>query len=120
MKKILLMGAIGLSVFSFAQGMNISWTKKSKEPVILSTGDTIKVNQVIQYKLGTNHDGSFKYVQMLNNFNEPIKPAESRFAMMKQPVMFFKEKDGVTYVFTKYFVSNLEAAILSKEIEIKK
>lgn len=42
------MGAIGLSVFSFAQGKNVSWAKKSKEPVILSTGDTIKVNQNIE------------------------------------------------------------------------
>lgn len=120
MKKILLMGAIGLSVFAFGQGMNISLAKKSKEPVVLSTGDTLKVKQTVFYKLGNNADGSFRFVQMLNNFNEPIKPADSRVSMIKQPILFFKEKDGVIYAFTKYFVSNVEAALLSKEIEILK
>ena len=104
----------------FGQGMNISMTKKSKEPVILSTGDTLKVKQTVFYKLGNNPDGSFRFVQMLNNFNEPIKPADSRVSMIKQPILFFKEKDGVIYAFTKYFVSNVEAALMSKEIEILK
>jgi hypothetical protein len=39
---------------------------------------------------------------------------------MKQPILFFKEKDGVIYAFTKYFVTNVEAALLSNEIEILK
>jgi hypothetical protein len=70
-------------------------------------------------QLGSNQDGSFKYVQLLNNFNEPIKPADSKSAMKKQKVLFFKEQDGVMYLFTKFYAINLEAAVLSKEVVIK-
>lgn len=120
MKKLISASFLFLAVYGFSQGKNISWAKKSKEPVVLNNGDTLRVNQTVLYKMGANPDGSFRYVQMLNNFNEPIKPAESRFAMTKQPILFFKEKDGVIYLFTKYFVSNVAAAILSNEVEILK
>jgi hypothetical protein len=107
-------------VLVLSQGKSISVVKKSKEPVILASGDTLKVNQTIYFKLGTNPDGSFRFVQDLNNFGEPLRQSTSRTSMMKQPILFFKSKDGVVYAFTKYFVANVEAALLSNEVEILK
>lgn len=118
MRKFILLLSLFCGVLLFAQGASISWAKKIKEPIVISTGDTIKVGQIIYYQLGANPDGSFRFVQDLNNFNEPIKQSSSRTSMIKQPIVFFKIKDGVVYAFTKYFVTNLEAAILAKEIEI--
>ncbi|AQX08034.1 hypothetical protein [Elizabethkingia ursingii] len=120
MRKVLFFFTLNVSILSFAQGRNISLSKKIKEPRVLSTGDTLKINQVVFYKLGNNPDGSFRFVQDLNGMNEPIRPSGSRASMMKQPILFFKEKDGVVYAFTKYFVTNIEAAIQTKEIEIIK
>jgi hypothetical protein len=105
--------------FALAQGKNISFAKKSIEPIVTSQNDTLKVEQEIKIGIGSNVDGSFKYVSFLNSFNEPIKLADSRAAMKKQQVLFFKEQDGTIYLFTKYFVVNIEAALVSKEIIIK-
>lgn len=80
--------------------------------------DTLKVNDKILIKEGTTPEGSFKYVQSLNNFNEPIKPASSRMAFKTQTILFFKEQDGTMYAFTKYFAVNIEPALNSKELEI--
>lgn len=107
-----------MATLVWGQGQKISWKKKSTEPIILSNNDTLRVKQKIKFLLGSNTDGSYKFVQMLNNFNEPIKPADSRIAMMKQPIIFFKSQDDVHYAFTKYFAINIEAALLTKEIEI--
>lgn len=119
MKKLLLLIAFGISFFAFSQGKSISLTKKSEAPVTLNEQE-IKVGDIIHFQLGANPDGSFRFVQDLNGFNEPLKPSGSRTSMMKQPIKFFKEKDGVVYAFTKYFVANLEAAIKLKEVEIIK
>ena len=118
MKKYILLFGLLLGEIVFGQGASISLVKKSTQPVEVSTGQTFKVNDVVFFKLGLNLDGSFRFVQDLNNFNEPIQPSKSRTSMMKQPIKFFKTKDGVVYAFTKYFVVNLEAALLSKEVEI--
>ncbi len=118
MKKIFSIFLIGFSVIAFAQGRSISLLKKITEPITISDSIKLSVDDEIKFTLGTNIDGSFKFVQMLNNFNEPIKPADSRATMMKQKIKFFKEQEGVYYAFTKYFVINIEAALLSKEIEL--
>ena len=108
------------SIFTFAQGRSISLLKKITEPITISDSIKLSIDDEIKFSLGTNIDGSFKFVQMLNNFNEPIKPADSRASMMKQKIKFFKEQEGVYYVFTKYFVINIEAALMSKEVELVK
>lgn len=118
MKKISILLFLIFTTLFIAQGRSVSLAKKNLEPVIISTGGSIKINDIIHFQLGQNIDGSFRYVQDLNNFNEPIKSSGSRTAMMKQPIKFFKEKDGVIYAFTKYFSVNLEAAIRSEEIKI--
>lgn len=38
--------------------------------------------------------------------------------MKKQEIKFFKEQDGTTYAFTKFFVVNIEAALMVKEVII--
>lgn len=119
MKKLLFVFFIGLSMVVNAQGKSISLTKKSEVPVIVDDLN-IKVGDIIYFQLGANPDGSFRFVQDLNNFNEPLKPSGSRTSMMKQPIKFFKEKDGVVYAFTKYFVANLAAGLKSGELEIIK
>ena len=118
MKKLFSLFLIGFTVFSFAQGRSISLLKKITEPITISDSIKLSIDDEIKFSLGTNIDGSFKFVQMLNNFNEPIKPADSRASMMKQKIKFFKEQEGVYYVFTKYFVINIEAALMSKEVEL--
>lgn len=119
MKKILFIFFIGLSMVVNAQGKSISLTKKSEAPVTINE-QQIKVGDIIYFQLGLNPDGGFRFVQDLNNFNEPLRPSGSRTSMMKQPIKFFKEKDGVFYAFTKYFVTNLEAGLKSGELEIIK
>lgn len=117
MKKLLFIFFIGLSMVVNAQGKSISLTKKSETPVTINE-QQIKIGDIIHFQLGANQDGGFRFVQDLNNFNEPVKPSGSRTSMMKQPIKFFKEKDGVVYAFTKYFVANLEAGLKSGELEI--
>lgn len=104
---------------TFSQGKNISFSKKSEAPYVTLNKDTLKTNQQVIIATGSNQDGSFKYVHMINNFGEPVKPADSRAAMKKQEIKFFKEQDGTTYLFTKYFVVNVEAALAVKELIIK-
>ncbi|MDV3662485.1 hypothetical protein CMU51_00220 [Elizabethkingia anophelis] len=117
MKKILSICFTLVIISCFAQGASISWKKRINTPVVIN-GDTIKVKEELKVLLGTNIDGSFRFVQFLNGMNEPIKSADSRASMKKQEVKFFKSDDGVYYAFTKYFCINLEAAILAKEIEL--
>lgn len=103
---------------SFAQSKSISFAKKIETPYVTMNKDTLNVDREVQLLVGSSSDGTFKYVQMLSMFNEPIEPANSKAAMKKQKIKFFKEQDGVTYLFTKYFVINIEAALLAKEINI--
>lgn len=107
-----------ISSLSFAQGASISKVKKSKEPIVLSTKDTLKVDSIIKLNEGSISDGTFKYVQLVNNFNEPIQSANSRAAFSKEKIKFFKEQNGLVYVFTNFFCINIEYALKNKEVEI--
>lgn len=118
MKRLFSIILIGFSFFAFAQGKSISLSKKITEPITISDSIKISVDNEIKINLGTNIDGSFKFIQLLNGFNEPIKAADSRASMMKQKIKFFKEQEGVYYAFTKYFVINIEAALLSNEVQL--
>lgn len=120
MKKLLLLLVL-VSSFAFSQGKSISFSKKIKEPYITIKGDTLKVGDNILIKEGSNEDGKFKYVQLLNGFNEPLYQADSRAAFQKQEIKFFKEQNGTYYIFTKFFCINIEAALNKNEFEkIKK
>ena len=101
-----------------AQGASISLNKKIKEPIEIMQGMVLEVDQEIRILEGTNFDGGFRFVQLLNNFNEPIQPADSRAAYKKQKIKFFKEADGVVYLFTKYFAINVVPALKNEEMEI--
>ncbi len=117
MKKLLLLATFLVAGFCNAQGRSISLAKKTKDPVTINN-NTVKVGDVLYFQLGQNPDGSFRFVQDLNNFNEPVKQSGSRTSMMKQEIKFFKESDGVVYAFTKYFVANLIAALKVGEVEV--
>lgn len=117
MKKIILLLLL-VTGFANAQGASISLAKKSKEPIVISTKDTLKVGDVIKLNEGSINDGTFKYVQLLNNFNEPIQLANSRAAFSQQKIKFFKEQNGLIYVFTNFFCINIEYALKNKETEI--
>lgn len=118
MKRILTFILIA-PLLSYGQSKSISGAKKIKEPYITMAKDTLKLDEEVTIGMGSNPDGSFKYIQLLNSFNEPVKAADSRLAMKKQGIKFFKQQDGATYMFTKYAVINIEAALMSKELIIK-
>jgi hypothetical protein len=118
MKKYLL--SISLLLFAcaaFGQGRSISREKKILTPYVREQNDTLHVGDIIQLTEGTGINGQFLYVQLVNSFNEPVKPADSRAAAQRQPILFFKEQDGVTYLFTKFFAVNIEAAFNKGEIK---
>ena len=119
MKYIYTLALLFICSDSFSQNKSISLAKKITDPYVTQTNDTVRIDDQVVLQLGSNQDGSFKYVQLLNGFNEPIKPADSRQAMKKQKVSFFKEQDGTTYLFTKFYVINIEAALMTKEIKLK-
>lgn len=123
MKKFFLSLALFSCSFvgAFSQGRSISLEKKITEPYITYDGDTLCVNKTSLQLLDCSGDNNqYKYVQLLNNFNEPISTATSKHAMKKQPIKFFKIQDDVVYAFTEYFCINVEAALYSKEIRIIK
>jgi hypothetical protein len=119
MKKIICL-LFFVPFIGFCQGKSISLKKKSKDPYITIKGDTLRVDTQILIKEGSNDDGRFKYVQVLNSFNEPLYQADSRAAFKKQPIKFFKSEDGTYYLFTNFFCINIEAALSKNEIEIIK
>lgn len=108
-----------LSAFAVsAQGARITWKKKIKEPIEVNELLTLDVGDKIRVLEGVNQDGGFRFVQLLNNFNEPIELANSRVAYMSDKIKFFKEDNGIYYAFTKYFCINLVPALNNQEIEI--
>lgn len=118
MKKIILL--LLFSTITYSQGASISLVAKSKEPVVLTTSDTLKVGMELRLNEGSIPDGTFKYVQLLNNMNEPIQLANSRAAFTQEKIKFFKEQNGITYVFTKFFCINIEYALKNKEVQLLK
>ena len=106
---------------AYAQGRSISLAKKITTPYVTDDGDTISVKtSTIQLLDASGDNNQYRYVQLLNNANEPIQPATSKHAMKKQPVKFFKSQDDVMYAFTEYFCINIDAALYAKEIRILK
>lgn len=123
MRKHIIITAIALLTFgaaSYAQGRSISRKPKITTPYITEQGDTLKVGTVLQVLDATGDNNQFKYVQLLNKLNEPIQPATTKVSLKKQPVLFFKEEDDITYAFTEFFCINVEMALMKQEIRIVK
>lgn len=119
MKRTLFFFVMMLSIsVTYGQTKSISLSKKLKTPYITIDNDTINIKDFIIIQEGSNEDGGFKYVLKLNSFNEPLGPAGSESAFKKQEIVFFKEQDGTTYLFTKYYIINIEAALKNNEIKI--
>jgi hypothetical protein len=120
MKKLTLLLLVACSLVAlptvlFAQGRSISLQKKILTPYVTYDSDTLSVGDEIMLTKGTGTDGKFLFVQLLNGFNEPIQPADSRMAYRRSKIVFFKEDEGNMYAFTKFFVVNVEAAFAEKE-----
>lgn len=121
MKRFLLVVALAtIALAAFGQGRSISKLPKIETPYVTDEGDTLKVGTTIQLLESTGANNTFKYVQALNRFNEPIQPAPAKMAMKKQDILFFKSEDDVMYLFTEFFCVNIEAALYAKEIRILK
>ena len=119
MKKLLLFFAICfVPGFIFAQGASISRKPKIKTPYVTESGVKLEVGQDLRLLMPKGDENQFLFVMALNKFNEPIVPATAKMAYKKQPILFFKEEDGVTYAFTNFFSVNIEAALQVKEIEL--
>lgn len=119
-RSILLLALLAslLAFPSFAQSKRISTQSKITKPYITEAGDTLKVGTAIQIMDTSGDSDKYKYVQLLNNFNEPCQPATTRVALKKDKIAFFKEDDGVVYAFTKFFCFNAELALFRKEVRI--
>ena len=120
-KSLFLILLCAICAYAYSQGRSISLAKKITTPYVTDEGDTIAVKtSTIQLLDCSGDNNQYRYVQLLNNANEPIQPATAKHAMKKQPVKFFKTQDDVMYAFTEYFCINIEAALYAKEIRILK
>ena len=120
-KSLFLILLCAICACAHSQGRSISLAKKITTPYVTDEGDTIAVKtSTIQLLDCSGDNNQYRYVQLLNNANEPIQPATAKHAMKKQPVKFFKTQDDVMYAFTEYFCINIEAALYAKEIRILK
>lgn len=95
--------------------VSVSGQKKIKTPIILSSKDTVRVNDVIVLKKGTEPDGRFKFVRTVTS----SFPAPAKCEGYEQEIYYFKNFDEEYKAFTVGFVVSLEDALKSGEIEIK-
>ncbi len=118
-KLILIIGLLAVCLAGYSQGRNITiHNKKVKEPVIIC-GDTLKVGDAIKVLKGKGNGGEFLWVQLINNFGEPIKLANSRSALRKDVIKYFRyDEDAESYaVFTEYFC--IRYCLAKEEEEVK-
>lgn len=101
-----------LIVLFFA--VSVSGQKKIKTPIILSSKDTVRVDDVIVLKKGTEPDGRFKFVRTVTS----SFPAPAKCEGYEQEIYYFKNFDEEYKAFTVGFVVSLEDALKSGEIEI--
>lgn len=121
MKKILFTIACVLcALIASAQGRNISRAKKIEATYITDDGDSIRIGTTLKFGDNKGSNNQYKYVQLLNKFEEPIQPATTRITGQKQPVKYFKMQDEVVYAFTEYCCINIEAALGNGEVILPK
>lgn len=121
MKKVLLLIiCAALALNASAQGRSISRVKKSTAPYVTDGGDTLRIGTPLKFGDNKGQGERYKFVQMLNKFEEPIQPATTRITGQRQPITYFKTQEGVTYAFTEYCCVNIEAALGNGEVTIPK
>lgn len=102
-----------LIVLFFA--VSVSGQKKIKTPIILSSKDTVRVNDVIVLKKGTEPDGRFKFVRTVTS----SFPAPAKCEGYEQEISYFKYINDTYYAYTIGFEVDLKEAIGSGEIIIR-
>ena len=106
MKHILLIFCLSISCSLFAQ-------KKIKNSVVLSTNDTVSVNDAIILKKGSSQDAAFSFVRTRSDYS-----VSSQYSNTQQEILYFKEIDSICYAYTFSFVVDLEKALKSDEIQL--
>ena len=119
MKKLFTL-LLSIATFSiFAQSPNIAFVKKSKEPIIISTEETLNMGDELQLGIGQQPNGDFKYIKLLNAFKEPVQDGHSTLNNTSHEIYYFKEVHDVFYVYTKYLLIEIESAIAENEVITK-
>lgn len=95
--------------------VSVSGQKKIKTPIVLSSKDTVRVDDVIVLKKGTEPDGRFKFVRTVTS----SFPAPAKCEGYEQEVYYFKYIDDTYYAYTIGFEVDLKEAIGSGEIVIR-
>gem|GEM_PF-175789 len=106
MKHILLIFCLSISCSLFAQ-------KKIKNSVVLSTNDTVSVNDAIILKKGSSQDAAFSFVRTRSDYS-----VSSQYSNTQQEILYFKEIDNICYAYTFSFIIDLEKALKNGEIVI--
>lgn len=119
-KLVLVIIIIVICMNGYSQGRNITIdSKKVKEPVTIC-GEVLKVGDTIKVLTGKGNGGEFLWVQLINNFGEPIKLANSRAALRKDVIKYFRyDEDAESYaVFTEYFCIRYCLAKEQQEVKL--
>lgn len=106
MKTTLLLIFLSLSCSLFAQ-------KKIKNSVILTTNDTVSINDAIILKKGSAQNADFNFVRTRSDYS-----VSSQYNNTQQVILYFKEIDSICYAFTFSFIIDLEKALESDEINL--
>jgi len=106
LKHILLIFCLSISCSLFAQ-------KKIKNSVVLSTNDTVSVNDAIILKKGSSQDAAFSFVRTRSDYS-----VSSQYSNTQQEILYFKEIDNICYAYTFSFIIDLEKALKNGEIVI--
>lgn len=87
--------------------------KKIKDAVILSTNDTVNINDEIILKKGSGPDGVFDFIRTRSDYS-----VNSQYENTRQSILYFKEIDNICYAYTFSFIIDLEKALKIGEIQL--
>lgn len=87
--------------------------KKIKDAIVLSTNDTVNINDDILLKKASAKDGIFDFVRTRSDYSVNFQYENTR-----QSILYFKEIDNICYAYTFSFVIDLEKALKNGEIQL--
>ena len=100
-------------IFCLSISCSLFAQKKIKNSVVLSTNDTVSVNDAIILKKGSSQDAAFSFVRTRSDYS-----VSSQYSNTQQEILYFKEIDSICYAYTFSFVVDLEKALKSDEIQL--
>lgn len=113
-----------LAVFIFISNISIAQTKQQnpwkveiKTPIVLSSNDTLRVGDIIEFSKTDNSQGTFKFVMSRTSSNGiPTTPINRKYVINKQKIKHFIFHDGIFYAITHNYCIAVESAFKSNEI----